>query len=147
MRRDRVCIFGSIALLAWISMTYFLFMHRPGLADTGSSSGDLNSLKVRFANFELKLKQHIDQNNAFLQHLQSSLAKKRAVETKAGKSPVVESSKDKSVIRSQGVAEKVVIPVLMFACNRVTVSKALDSLLKIRKDKEKFPIIVSQVEL
>jgi alpha-1,3-mannosyl-glycoprotein beta-1,2-N-acetylglucosaminyltransferase len=38
-----------------------------------------------------------------------------------------------------------VIPVLMFACNRVTVNKALDSLLRARKDPEKFPIIVSQV--
>jgi hypothetical protein len=42
--------------------------------------------------------------------------------------------------------EKVVIPVLMFACNRVTVNRALDNLLKIRKDAEKFPVIVSQVE-
>jgi hypothetical protein len=39
-----------------------------------------------------------------------------------------------------------VIPVLMFACNRVTVNLALDSLLKARKDPNKFPIIVSQVE-
>jgi hypothetical protein len=42
--------------------------------------------------------------------------------------------------------EKVVIPVLMFACNRVTVNRALDNLLKIRKDAAKFPVIVSQVE-
>lgn len=32
----------------------------------------------------------------------------------------------------------------MFACNRVTVSKALDSLLKFRKNPTQFPIIVSQ---
>ena len=37
------------------------------------------------------------------------------------------------------------IPVLMFACNRVTVAKALDSLLSYRTDPAKFPIIVSQV--
>ena len=39
-----------------------------------------------------------------------------------------------------------VIPVLMFACNRVTVAKAVDSLLSYRTDPAKFPIIVSQVE-
>ncbi len=42
--------------------------------------------------------------------------------------------------------ENIVIPVLMFACNRVTVNKAIDNLLKLRKDKDKFPIIVSQVK-
>ena len=40
-----------------------------------------------------------------------------------------------------------VIPVLMFACNRVTVAKALDSLLSYRTDPVKFPIIVSQVRI
>ena len=39
-----------------------------------------------------------------------------------------------------------VIAILMFACNRITVSKALDSLLAYRKDDVKFPIIVSQVK-
>ena len=39
------------------------------------------------------------------------------------------------------------IPVLMFACNRVTVAKALDSLLSYRTDPAKFPIIVSQVRI
>ena len=147
MRRDKVCIYGTIALLAWISMTYFLFMHRPSLTEAGGSHPDLNSLKIRFANFEHKLKEHIDQNNAFLEHLKDSLAKKQeALKPKLGKGALAEPSKDKAVIRSSvPAAEKVVIPILMFACNRVTVSKALDSLLKIRKDKEKFPIIVSQV--
>jgi len=37
-----------------------------------------------------------------------------------------------------------VIPVLLFSCNRVTVSKALDLLISYRPDKNRFPIIVSQ---
>jgi alpha-1,3-mannosyl-glycoprotein beta-1,2-N-acetylglucosaminyltransferase len=36
------------------------------------------------------------------------------------------------------------IGVLVLACNRVTVSRALDSLLKHRSSKERFPIVVSQ---
>ena len=47
------------------------------------------------------------------------------------------------------VVENAVIPILMFACNRVSVTKAIDPLLKYRGDdparKAKFPIIVSQV--
>lgn len=37
------------------------------------------------------------------------------------------------------------IPVLVFACNRVSVSKCLDNLLKYRPNAHQFPIIVSQV--
>jgi hypothetical protein len=37
-----------------------------------------------------------------------------------------------------------VIAVLVFACNRVTVSKCIDQLLKYRPSRERFPIIVSQ---
>lgn len=39
---------------------------------------------------------------------------------------------------------KPVIPVLLFSCNRVTVSKALDLLINLRPSKDQFPIIVSQ---
>jgi alpha-1,3-mannosyl-glycoprotein beta-1,2-N-acetylglucosaminyltransferase len=37
-----------------------------------------------------------------------------------------------------------VIAVLVFACNRITVSKCIDQLLKYRPARERFPIIVSQ---
>ena len=37
-----------------------------------------------------------------------------------------------------------VIPVLLFSCNRVTVSRALDLLITHRPSKEQFPIIGSQ---
>lgn len=37
------------------------------------------------------------------------------------------------------------IPVLVFACNRITVTRCLDSLLQYRPDPDHFPIIVSQV--
>jgi len=40
---------------------------------------------------------------------------------------------------------KPVIPVIVFACNRVSVSRSLDSLIKYRPNREQFPIIVSQV--
>ncbi|KAL5288683.1 MGAT1 family protein [Megaselia abdita] len=37
-----------------------------------------------------------------------------------------------------------VIPVLVFACNRVTINKCLDNLIEYRPSSEQFPIIVSQ---
>lgn len=38
-----------------------------------------------------------------------------------------------------------VIPVIVFACNRVSIRRNLDALIKHRKSREQFPIIVSQV--
>ncbi|XP_069103331.1 alpha-1,3-mannosyl-glycoprotein 2-beta-N-acetylglucosaminyltransferase-like [Argopecten irradians] len=40
--------------------------------------------------------------------------------------------------------DNVVLPILMIACDRVTVSRSLDLLIKYRTSKERFPIIVSQ---
>lgn len=40
--------------------------------------------------------------------------------------------------------QNVKIPVLVFACNRVTVTRCLDSLIQYRPDPDQFPIIVSQ---
>jgi len=37
-----------------------------------------------------------------------------------------------------------VLPVLLFSCNRPSVQRAIDLLVKYRPDKEKHPIIVSQ---
>lgn len=38
-----------------------------------------------------------------------------------------------------------IIPVLVFACNRVSISKCLDNLIEYRPNSHQFPIIVSQV--
>ena len=40
-----------------------------------------------------------------------------------------------------------VIPVIVFACNRVSVRQNLDALIKYRPSREQFPIIVSQVSI
>jgi hypothetical protein len=41
MRKDSLYVCGSLALFAWIAMTYFLFMHRPN-----SSTGDLRRSRL-----------------------------------------------------------------------------------------------------
>ncbi|CAH2249541.1 jg18774 [Pararge aegeria aegeria] len=41
----------------------------------------------------------------------------------------------------------IVLPILVIACDRVTVKRCLDNLVKFRPDKDTFPIIVSQVNL
>lgn len=41
---------------------------------------------------------------------------------------------------------KPVIPVVVIACNRVSISRSLDLLIKYRPNREQFPIVVSQVQ-
>ena len=40
--------------------------------------------------------------------------------------------------------QSVILPVLVFSCNRPDIRRSLDGLLKYRPDAKKFPIIVSQ---
>ncbi len=136
-------------------MTYFLFVHRPKSAESSGSGGarlsELNSLKSRMTNFEFKLKESLSENSAFLKQVQDILLSNK----KASKDTLKIKAKDvvKDVVdkKKSAIKEKEdfsnVIPVLMFACNRVTISKSLDNLLKIRTDEKKFPIIVSQVRI
>nr|CAG4635462.1 EOG090X06K9 [Artemia franciscana] len=46
--------------------------------------------------------------------------------------------------KGESTLQDVVLPVLLFSCNRPSVQRAIDLLLKYRPDKEKHPIIVSQ---
>jgi len=168
MRKDKLYAFGSLALFVWISMTYFLFVHRPNaeavrkrlaaglVSDKDSNIQDsLDAFKIKIEDFETRLKRTSDENSQLLQTLIEAVKESR----NNNQAKHISASKvDKSEESGQKLAEdhknnenlvqksssSLVIAVLMFACNRVTVSKALDSLLAYRKDKAKFPIIVSQ---
>ena len=161
MRKDTLYIFGSLALFAWVAMTYFLFVHRPNHNVSDLQRSRLESLQERIHTFEVRLNESLETNQAFLVKMKEAIdLKNSGLSDKAFKSVSAKSpGKEKGIdgpVRSEPVSEKatkvseavepdVVIPVLMFACNRVTVNLALDSLLNARKDSKKFPIIVSQV--
>ena len=160
-------IFGSLALFAWVAMTYFLFVHRPNHSVSDLQRSRLESLQDRVHTFEVRLNESLEANQLFLAKIKEAVEQR--LSDKAFSSPTSSSStsaaksseKGKPIdgpVKSEPVLEKTskvseavdqneVIPVVMFACNRVTVNLALDSLLKARKDPKKFPIIVSQVIL
>ena len=167
MRKDTLYIFGSLALFAWVAMTYFLFVHRPNHSVSDLQRSRLESLQDRVHTFEVRLNESLEANQLFLAKIKEAVEQR--LSDKAFSSPTSSSStsaaksseKGKPIdgpVKSEPVSEKTskvseavdqneVIPVVMFACNRVTVNLALDSLLKARKDPKKFPIIVSQVIL
>ena len=170
MRKDTLYAFGSLAVFAWVAMTYFLFVHRPHISLEEVRRTRIVALKDRTEDFEVKLNGSLEESSVLLARVkdisqlkhspnknlgqiepvakktsqESNLDKKKDVDLKDDvQEPVVE-VQDKVVAAVDDLAA--VIPVLMFACNRVTVNIALDSLLKARKDSIKFPIIVSQVK-
>lgn len=155
MRKDRFYAFGSLALFVWISMTYFLFVHRPnaeavrrrlvGLVDKDKTVQDsIKEFRIKMNDFDQRLKRTSNENGQLLQTLLEAVKEsRRQNEEKSVASAGAPQRPPKKVSEPKDVSS-LVIAVLMFACNRVTVSKALDSLLAFRKDKTKFPIIVSQ---
>merc|ERR1712018_31195 len=103
--------------------------------------------------FEVKLKRTSDENSALLQTLRDFVKNKTLHSNSKQIKPIVKVPDAKNDIpmpeeildHNKKISKRdAVIAILMFACNRITVSKALDSLLAYRKDDVKFPIIVSQ---
>jgi hypothetical protein len=169
MRKDTLYAFGSLAVFAWVAMTYFLFVHRPHISLEEIRRTRIVALKDRAQDFEVKLNGSIEESSILLARVKDIAELKNTPHKNLGqiepaKKTIQESNLEKKIDKDliNDVQEPVVevhdkevaavddlsavIPVLMFACNRVTVNIALDSLLKARKDSIKFPIIVSQVK-
>jgi hypothetical protein len=173
MRKDRLYILGSIVLTLWVCITYLLFAHRPkpDLVNTADALRLQLDLKRDLDTFERRLRHQLKDNGILLKELQvlrnDQIVHPDKAKNADGEQKFVDGANEYEEAppgvgggigdASGGVREKkeslgganqkanVVIPVLMFACNRVTVTKALDLLLEYRTDPIKFPIIVSQV--
>ena len=137
MRKGTLYIFGSLALFAWAAMTYFLFIHRPNnLADLRKLK--IDALQDRIQTFEVRLNESLEESSAFLAKIKEIINKKsEPFIDKAFISSTKESKKEtlKNEVanleggeqsqQKHGIDQSEVIPVLMFACNRVTVNIAL----------------------
>lgn len=131
MRRRTFVFIVSLALLSWSAVTYRLFLQRP--QGKVQNSGKLYE---QVEKLETDLDNHLKSNNELLHLLH--LFKRKYV--------------DKYNLNNLTLGEEsnipdlgdVVIGVLVFACNRVTVKRNLDQLLKFRPSPRQFPIIVSQ---
>ena len=118
----------------------------------------LDAFKHKIEDFETRLKRTSNENSQLLQtlleavkesrnnnnqvkHISDSEISKKSEEKldESGQKSVENRKNNENLVQKSSTS--LVIAVLMFACNRVTVTKALDSLLTYRKDKAKFPII------
>ena len=136
-------------------MTYFLFANRPesvkvrkvASESSATLSPGLAQLSDRVELFGQKLRQQAEDNEQLLREVN------QLRETRQMSESLNQVEEPKAAAAEEAVAaappQNVVIPILMFACNRPTVRKALDPLLEYRGQDpariKKFPIIVSQV--
>ncbi len=152
MRKDKIFALFALILASWMSLTYFLYFHRPSTVD---DSARRKALERQMAEFKHKLDAQVEINEALLKEIGQLKSSDRKDRENSVSDKDKEEFKDFDEETGQRHREddppslkpEDKIAVLMFACNRPTVSKALDSLLAVRSDPERFPIIVSQVHI
>ena len=168
MRRDRLYVVGTVLLVLWTATTYFLFVHKPSSWEAANSgfSRRQKQLEGDVAEFEKRLRAQMRENRDLLEQLEN-VKRLKAGRGNNARRDVEDSNKDfeeysprggelsaaapgggggaPAAVTKEALSKSEVLPVLMFACNRPTVSKAIDSILAIREDAERFPLIVSQV--
>lgn len=109
-------------------------------------------VKAQITDIENSIKKEFEQNSLLLKDF------KDIIEYVEDELKVEETGKERSTINQRKKIEsnqsaiksmlvEPVIPVIVFACNRITVKKCLDQLIRYRPSKEQFPIIVSQVNI
>lgn len=160
MRKNQIIGFAFVSVCLWALVTYYLFLDRPL-----NHKSDQKQIQVEehLSLLESKLKEQFLDSEQLLQQLRSIINEQqlsvKVSEDRGEERGVIEeelpgrqrnNEEDEQVNRMRLFAEKIlpdggpVIAVLVFACNRVTVSKCIDQLLKYRPSREQFPIIVSQ---
>ncbi|XP_046480650.1 alpha-1,3-mannosyl-glycoprotein 2-beta-N-acetylglucosaminyltransferase isoform X1 [Neodiprion pinetum] len=160
MRKKSISfIFASLCV--WGVITYFLFLDRP----IGKEQ-DKGNIAAKIRDIEERVKEQFAENKKLIQHLRGKLQDQNEAEN--AESTVVKNAEEAQnaerdkleaaeedlkiqVDEAQHVApekslrnEEPVIAVLVFSCNRVTVKRCLDQLIRLRPSAEQFPIIVSQ---
>ncbi|XP_023227724.1 alpha-1,3-mannosyl-glycoprotein 2-beta-N-acetylglucosaminyltransferase-like [Centruroides sculpturatus] len=136
MRRRTFVLIVSLALFSWAAVTYHLFLQRPqGKAQRSSH------LSQQLEHLEKELQDQLKSNRELLLSL-------RNLKTKifnGGKNDNQNLQQNITNIRqSEDLNPYPVIGVLVFACNRITVKRNLDQLIKFRPSPKQFPIVVSQ---
>lgn len=133
MRFNRITCFFTLCILVWGTVTYFAFLNRPL-----STKPDSNAVEFedRILKLQKSVKEQFFRNREIVDGL-NDIIKAKKQDLKASKVvDVVEP------LRSE--FKGTVIPVLVFACNRVSVGRCLDKLIEYRPNSDQFPIIVSQ---
>lgn len=154
MRKHIFYVLSFVCSFLWLGIVYMLYAERENTPPPKLVL-DSNEIKERLESLEKKISEQVEENSILLNQLQEARLRRNKQQQQqaidAPPPPVLEQDANPEKEPEQRdddvedeAPSKPVIPVLLFACNRVTVNKALDLLLVYRTDKEQFPIIVSQ---
>ncbi|XP_056638722.1 alpha-1,3-mannosyl-glycoprotein 2-beta-N-acetylglucosaminyltransferase [Diorhabda sublineata] len=127
MRIKRTTLILGLLFIIWSSILYLSYYHYPA-----HNNNDIpNKLNKQIVILEQGISEEFAKNNVMIRDAQKILEIKKEREQ----------SQNKLLPKE---LQNVKIPVLVFACNRITVTRCLDSLIQYRPDPDQFPIIVSQ---
>lgn len=124
MRFKRTNLILILIFVVWLSTLYITLTFRPLYTHETTSNHDRQIERL-----ERGISSQFELNRKLINNAQRILEIKKNGSTKSFLKDLQENK----------------IPVLVFACNRITVTRCLDSLLQYRPDPDLFPIIVSQV--
>jgi alpha-1,3-mannosyl-glycoprotein beta-1,2-N-acetylglucosaminyltransferase len=140
MRRKTFYLIGSVSFLCWTAILCYLFVHKPLNNKAVIKLDEVNS---QVDILENELKQQLKSNEVLLMTLKN--IRQQIIKTgKDIKHILAENPSALSLDRAISINNDPVICVLLFACNRLTVKRNLDQLLKYRPNSKNFPIVVSQ---
>lgn len=157
MRTNKRFIFTVAIIGVWTILTYFIIIRNHSEYQSGKAK-----FREKIENLEKEVEEEsktrdqiVQQYNNIIQILKSKTTTATPVVQDGSLVAVGEEEKivvfnDKIDFNGKyigGDINKPVIPVIVFACNRVSVKQNLDALVKHRPSREQFPIIVSQVRV
>nr|XP_022303833.1 alpha-1,3-mannosyl-glycoprotein 2-beta-N-acetylglucosaminyltransferase-like isoform X1 [Crassostrea virginica] len=130
MRRKHLVGVVVVIFLTWNLLMYYMLVSK----NPGKIGGV--SVKDQLRNLQGDIERQLSHNSELLQQLRKFRENERAEKL------------DEEIRRTTTPrpirAEDTIIPILLIACDRTTVSRSLDLLIKYNPNKKRFPIIVSQ---
>lgn len=133
MRLKRTTYILGICVITWVTVTYYALINR--IVFVNETSEDSSK---KLAKLENSISAQFKLNNEMINDAHKYL------DMKKNSNVVVEHHSELPHMRNKEY-KGTVIPVLVFACNRISVSRCLDQLIQYRPNPDQFPIIVSQV--
>lgn len=148
-KKSSLIICGTLLFIAWNAVLILFFLGRSPGSEGGEaiSEQDPQNSEVVGRLFQLigAFERELESQNKILLQIQSHKAlweelKKNGTAFKSK----LDMKSNFTSVRNKFQSSQIVIPVLVMACNRVTVKRCLDKLLEYRPSPELFPIVVSQ---
>lgn len=133
MRIKRTSFILGLCIIIWASILYFAVLNRPVNIDETNEY-----IQRKLVHLERGIEDQVKNNKIMINSLH------RYLESKKQSNNVVEEEQEQVIAPFKSDFKGTVIPVLVFACNRIGVTRCLDQLIQYRPNPDQFPIIVSQ---